>query len=72
MAHKKCRHVIKGVPVTEAQDLLEVRVAALWSQVLLRVAVLMMVSEVGCELLLTVETVTLNGRSDTVLRRYIR
>ena len=60
MANEKCRNVIKGVPVTEAEDLLEVCVAALWRQVLLGVAV-MMVFEVRGELLLTIETVTLNG-----------
>ena len=60
MANEKCRNVIKGVPVTEAEDLLDVCVAAFWRQVLLGVAVLMMVSKVRGELLLTIETVTLN------------
>ena len=60
VANEKCRNVIKGVPVTEAEDLLEVCITALWRQVLLGVAVLMMVTEVRGELLLTIETVTLN------------
>lgn len=72
VANEKCRNVVKGVPVTEAEDLLEVCVAAPWRQVLLGVAVLMMVAEVRGELLLTIETVPFNGRPDTVLRRYIR